>query len=595
MDIQISAGGLAYDPADNNEPNVFLGRGWTVKGIPASGGIVIGKAFVYSKEPVRVSVEKINPEAVPVQQAELDAAIEKTRGQLQALKDKTREALSDEEAGIFEAHLMFLDDPEFAGSARDRIGQKLVGAAYAVKAVTDGFVGEFQAIEDAYFKERAADIADVGERIIRNILGAGETDLSMLENGSIIVAHDLTPSDTAQLDKTRAVGFATEVGGKTSHMAIMARSLEIPAVLGLSDITKRVRTGESIIVDGNEGIVIPAPGQATIEEYVDRKNAYEEQMRQLRLLTGAEAVTPDGHRAALFSNIGLPADVENALKNGAQGVGLFRTEFLYMDSDSMPDEDKQFAAYKQVLEEMRGRPVVIRTLDIGGDKKLPYLAMEDEMNPFLGLRAIRLCFKEPGLFKTQLRAILRASAYGNAMIMFPMVSSVSEVRQAKAVLDECKRELAEQGVGFDPGVKVGIMVEIPSAALSADVIAKEVDFFSIGTNDLCQYTLAVDRMNAKVSYLYDHLHPAILKLIKMVIDASHKEGIVTAMCGEMAGDDKATALLLGLGLDEFSMSAASLLRVKRAVLNTSVKQARQLAEKALTLESAEAVRELLER
>ena len=565
-----------------------------MKGIPASGGIAIGKAFVYSKEPVRVPSDAIAPEDVLAQQAALDAAIEKTREQLQTIKDRAGDALPEEEAAVFEAHLMFLDDPEFTGAAREKIGESLVGAAYAVKFVTDGFVAEFQAIEDEYFKERAADIADVGGRIVRNLLGAAEADLSRIETGSVVVAHDLAPSDTAQLDRTKVAGFVTEIGGKTSHTAIMARSMEIPAVLGLPGVTRMVRTGDAVVVDGNDGTVIAAPDEAVVEEYARRKEAYEAERAELRLLTGARSVTADGRAVRLFANIGSPGDAKRALGYGAEGIGLYRTEFLFMDADAMPDEDRQFTAYRQVLEEMRGGPVVIRTLDIGGDKALPYLEMPEEMNPFLGVRALRLCFREPALFRTQLRAILRAGAYGDARIMFPMVSGVEEVRQAKAVLEECKRALAREGAHFDPDIRVGVMVEIPSAALTAGAIAKEVDFFSIGTNDLCQYTLAVDRMNAGVGYLYDPFHPAVLRLIKMVIDASHEAGIHTGMCGEMAGDEKAAPLLLGLGLDDFSMGAASLLRVKRAVRSTTMSEAQELAKKALALESAQAVRALLE-
>lgn len=565
-----------------------------MKGIPASGGIAIGKAFVYSKDPVRVFPETIAPEDVPAQQAALDAAVEKSREQLLAIKSKAGQALPEKEAAIFEAHLMFLDDPEYTGIAREKIGMELVPAAYAVKAVTDGFVEEFRAIEDEYFRERAADIADVGERIVRNILGAAEADLSLIDAGSVVIARDLAPSDTAQLDRTKVAGFVTEVGGKTSHTAIMARSLEIPAVLGLTDATQEIRSGETVIVDGDEGTVIAAPEEAEIEAYAKKRKAHEAEREELRLLTGARSVTADGHRVRLFANIGLPADAEHAEKHGAEGIGLYRTEFLFMDTDAMPDEESQFAAYRRVLETMRGRPVVIRTLDIGGDKELPYLKMEHEENPFLGVRALRLCLKEPALFRTQLRAILRAGAHGDARIMFPMVSGVDEVRQAKAVLEDCKRELAGEGAAFDPEIKVGIMVEIPSAALTAEAIAKEVDFFSIGTNDLCQYTLAVDRMNAGVGYLYDHFHPAVLRLIKLVIDAAREAGVHAGMCGEMAGDEKAAALLLGLGLEEFSMAAASLSRVKRAVRATDLSKARRLADEALGLESAGAVRALLE-
>ncbi len=564
-----------------------------LKGIAASGGIALGKAFLYVKETPVIPQGNIPMGDVPAEEAKLDSALQATREQLEALRDKAGREMTRGEAEVFGAHLMFLDDPEFAGAARARIREGLTGAAAAVHAVTEELIAEFSAIEDAYFRERAADVADVGARIVRNILGVREKDLSAMEPGSVLIAHDLTPSETAQLDRDRVAGFALDVGGKTSHTAIMARSLELPAVLGLTDITKSVRDGQPIIVDGSAGVVIIDPDAATTEEYAEKRRAHLKEQAELMALKELPAQTADGHRVELTANIGNPKNADIALEYGAEGVGLYRTEFLFMDTDAMPGEDVQFEAYRQVLEKMGDRPVIIRTLDIGGDKKLAYLPMEDEMNPFLGLRAVRLCLQQPGLFKTQLRAILRASAFGNALIMFPMISGVTEVRQAKAVVEECKRELEREGVAYDPGVRVGIMVEIPSAAVAADIIAPEVDFFSIGTNDLCQYTLAVDRMNQKVSYLYDPFDPAILRLIKMVIDASHAHGIFTGMCGEMAGDEKAAQLLVGLGLDDFSMSPSSLLKVKKAIRGTTLEQARALAEKALTLDSGQAVREWL--
>jgi len=553
-----------------------------LKGIAASDGIALGKAFLYVKETPVIPQGNIPMGDVPAEEAKLDSALQATREQLEALRDKAGREMTRGEAEVFGAHLMFLDDPEFAGAARARIREELTGAAAAVHAVTGELIGE-----------RAADVADVGARIVRNILGVREKDLSAMEPGSVLIAHDLTPSETAQLDRDRVAGFALDVGGKTSHTAIMARSLELPAVLGLTDITKSVRDGQPIIVDGSAGVVIIDPDAATTEEYARKREAYLKEQAELMTLKELPAQTADGHRVELTANIGNPKNADTALEYGAEGVGLYRTEFLFMDTDAMPGEDVQFEAYRQVLEKMGDRPVIIRTLDIGGDKKLAYLPMNDEMNPFLGLRAVRLCLQQPELFKTQLRAILRASAFGNALIMFPMISGVTEVRQAKAVVEECKRELEREGVAYDPGVRVGIMVEIPSAAVAADIIAPEVDFFSIGTNDLCQYTLAVDRMNQKVSYLYDPFDPAILRLIKMVIDASHAHGIFTGMCGEMAGDEKAAQLLLGLGLDDFSMSPSSLLKVKKAIRGTTLEQARALAEKALTLDSGQAVREWL--
>ncbi|NTW72376.1 MAG: phosphoenolpyruvate--protein phosphotransferase, partial [Eubacteriaceae bacterium] len=451
-------------------------------------------------------------------------------------------------------------------------------------------------MDDEYMKERAADIKDVGGRILRNALGIKEQDLSLISEDSIVIAVDLTPSDTAQMNKDKVLGFATDIGGRTSHTAIMARSLEIPAVLGLSTITAQVKDEDLIIVDGMDGVVIINPDEKTKQEYLDKKQAYEDFRNELAQLKDLHGVTLDGHEVELVGNIGTPKDVEGVLRNGGQGVGLYRTEFLYMDSDTMPDEEKQFQAYKAVVEGMKDMPVIIRTLDIGGDKKLPYLKLDDEMNPFLGLRAIRLCFVEKDLFKTQLRAILRASAFGKALIMFPMISNVGEVKQAKAIVEECKEELRKENISFDESIKVGIMVEIPSAAVTADIIAKEADFFSIGTNDLCQYTLAVDRMNETVSYLYEPLSPAILRLVKMVIDAAHNAGggKFTGMCGELAGDPYAALILLGLGLDEFSMSASSIPQVKKIIRSVTQKDAEIIANKALQLSSEAEVKAMVE-
>jgi phosphotransferase system enzyme I (PtsI) len=451
-------------------------------------------------------------------------------------------------------------------------------------------------MDDEYMKERAADIKDVGGRLMRNALGLKEQDLSLINEDTVVIAYDLTPSDTATMNKEKVLGFATDIGGRTSHTAIMARSLEIPAVLGLKSITQEVKDKDLVIVDGIEGVVIVNPDEKTQKEYLDKKAEYEAFIRELAELKDLPAKTLDGHEVELVGNIGTPKDVEGVLRNGGSGVGLYRTEFLYMDSDTMPDEEKQYKAYKEVFESMGDHPVIIRTLDIGGDKNLPYLQLDEEMNPFLGLRAVRLCFVEKELFKTQLRAILRASAFGNAHIMFPMISNVQEVRQAKAILEECKQELREEKISFDENIKVGIMVEIPSAAVTADIIASEVDFFSIGTNDLCQYTLAVDRMNETVSYLYQPLSPAILRLVKMVIDASHNAGggKFTGMCGELAGDPHAALILLGLGLDEFSMSASSVPQIKKIIRSVNKKDAEIIAEKALKLSTEEEVKAMVD-
>ncbi|WP_195539598.1 phosphoenolpyruvate--protein phosphotransferase [Eubacterium maltosivorans] len=563
------------------------------EGIIASPGIAIAKAFVYDKVEVEVTEKKVDDPAAEV--ARLQAALEKSKEQILKIKEKAARDLGEEEAEIFEAHAMVLDDPEFVDSITAEINTNGVNAEFAVKTVTDRFFEMFDMMDDPYFSARAADIRDVGTRVLNNVMGVENVDISCLDEDTIIVADDLAPSDTAQMDKARVKGFATNIGSRTSHTAIMARSLEIPAVLGLGDITAAVKNGDMVVVDGLKGQAVINPTDDELAAYKKQQEDYQAYIRELAELRELEAVTTDGHKVELVGNIGSPNDTDGVHKNGGHGVGLYRTEFLYMNSDTMPDEEKQYEAYKAVIESFNGDPVIIRTLDIGGDKKLPYLPLEEEMNPFLGFRAIRLCFREVDMFKTQLRAILRASAFGNALIMFPMISGVSEVRQAKGILAECMKELDEKGQAYDKNIRVGVMIEIPSAAVTSDIIAKEVDFFSIGTNDLCQYTLAVDRMNQEVSYLYNPLHPAILRLVKTVIDASHaREGLFTGMCGEMAGDPMATLILLGLGMDEFSMSASSIPQVKKIIRSVSYEDAKAIAEKALNLETGEEVKEMVQ-
>ena len=564
------------------------------KGINASPGIAIARAIVYVKQELTVVQQSIDDV-----QAELDrfnAAVAKSKDQLNTLKEKTASEMSEEEAAIFDAHSMFLEDPEFVGAITQAVENNKINAEAATKAVVDQFYAMFDAMDDPYFKGRAADIQDVGDRLMRNLMGIEIMDISHLDEDAVIVAEDLAPSDTATMDKVHVKGFATDIGSRTSHTAIMARSLEIPAILGLQDITKTAKTGEIIIVDGSTGEAIVDPTDEELAEYKEKQKAFEAYMAELAELKDQDAETTDGHKVKVVANIGSPKDVEGVVRNGGKGVGLYRSEFLYMNSDEMPTEDKQFAAYKTVIEQFKdGEGVIIRTLDIGGDKKLPYLPLEEEMNPFLGLRAIRLCLSKPDMFKTQLRAILRASAFGKTRVMFPMIGNVGEVRQAKAILKECMQELDAEGVDYDHDLEIGIMVEIPSAAITADIIADEVDFFSIGTNDLCQYTLAVDRMNQNVSYLYDPLHPAILRLVKNVITQSHnKPGKFTGMCGEMAGDPVAALILLGLGLDEFSMSASSIPQVKKIIRSVSYKQAQEIANKAMTMSTGKEIRQYVQ-
>lgn len=564
-----------------------------LKGIAASPGIEIGKAHVVKHEQVVINTSPIKKEDTGKQIKKLEDALTTTKLQLEKIKEKAQKELGSEKAKIFDAQLMVLEDSVFINEIKSKIQDELITADNAVSQVVKSYIAEFDSAKDEYLKERAADIKDIGERLIKNILGIS-ADAFSLEQEAIIIARDLTPSDTAQMDKEKVKAFATDMGGRTSHTAIMARSLEIPAVVGLKDATEKIKTGDTVIIDGNEGAVYVNPDEEITKRYEKLKQDYLSKVKELKMLKDLPAKTSDNlRRVEISANIGTPKDVKGALENGAEGVGLYRTEFLYMDRQSLPTEEEQFDAYRQVVEKMAPRPIIIRTLDIGGDKKLPYLDMPDELNPFLGWRAIRICLDRPDILKTQLKAVLRASAYGKARIMYPMISGVDEVRRANKILDEAKAELYAEGKAFDEDIEVGIMVEIPSAAVTADILAKEVDFFSIGTNDLIQYTLAVDRMNEHISYLYEPFHPAVLRLIKNVIDSSHKEGKWTGMCGEMAGDPLAAPVLLGMGLDEFSMSASSIPKVKKVIRSLAYDEAKEIAGKALSMSEPADIRAMM--
>lgn len=471
-----------------------------------------------------------------------------------------------EEAEVFEAHLTLLDDPEFAGAMDMAIETEQLNVLKAIENTRNTFVMIFESMDNDYMRERAADLKDVSNRIIANAAGVSVNPFENAKENTVVVAHDLTPSDTAQLDRSKVVGFLTNIGGRTSHSAIMARTLEIPAVVGIGDITTSVKDGDTIIVDGIEGLAIINPSEEVVNEYIAKKEAFKAEQEELKKLITVKTVTKSGKRVEVCGNIGKPEDIDQVMANGGDGVGLFRTEFLYMDRDNAPTEEEQYEAYKYVLEKAEGRQVVIRTLDIGGDKTLPYLPLPEEMNPFLGYRAIRLCLDRKEIFKVQLRALLRASVYGKLAVMFPMISGLEEFEAAKAVVEECKQELLAEGIKVSEDIQWGIMVEIPAAAVMADELAKHVDFFSIGTNDLIQYTLAADRMSEKVSYLYNPMHPAVLRLIKMTIDGAHKHGKWVGMCGEMAGDEAAIPTLVEYGLDEFSMSATSMLTAKKIIM-----------------------------
>ncbi len=563
-----------------------------LKGIAASQGISFAKAYVFVEPDLTVKEVKIEDVAAEIKRFE--DAIEASKKELTIIKENALASLGADKAAVFEAHLLILDDPEFMGTVKTDIESKVINAEYAFKETSDMFISMFEAMDNEYMKERAADIRDVSKRILAHLLGLDLPNPSLIDEEVIVIAEDLTPSDTAQLNKKYVKGFATNIGGRTSHSAIMARSLEIPAVVGTSSITEDVKNGDILILDGLDGVVLVNPDEATTAEYKEKHAKFEAQKAEWAKLVTEKSVTKDGHEVILAANIGTPADLEGVKNNGGEAVGLYRTEFLYMGRDQLPTEDEQFEAYKAVLEGMGDKPVVVRTLDIGGDKELPYLDLPKEMNPFLGFRAIRLCLEEKDLFRTQLRALLRASVYGKLCVMFPMIATVQEFRAAKALFLEEKEKLVAEGVAVSNDIELGIMVEIPSTAVIADIFAKEVDFFSIGTNDLIQYTMAADRMSEKVSYLYQPYNPAILRLVKNVIEASHKEGKWTGMCGEMAGDSLAIPLLLGMGLDEFSMSATSILQARSQIKNLTLDEMKELVEKAVMCATTEEVLALIE-
>ncbi|HHE7130911.1 TPA: phosphoenolpyruvate--protein phosphotransferase [Staphylococcus aureus] len=563
-----------------------------IKGIAASDGVAIAKAYLLVEPDLTFDKnEKVTD--VEGEVAKFNNAIEASKVELTKIRNNAEVQLGADKAAIFDAHLLVLDDPELIQPIQDKIKNENANAATALTDVTTQFVTIFESMDNEYMKERAADIRDVSKRVLSHILGIELPNPSMIDESVVIVGNDLTPSDTAQLNKEFVQGFATNIGGRTSHSAIMSRSLEIPAIVGTKSITQEVKQGDMIIVDGLNGDVIVNPTEDELIAYQDKRERYFADKKELQKLRHADTVTVDGVHAELAANIGTPNDLPGVIENGAQGIGLYRTEFLYMGRDQMPTEEEQFEAYKEVLEAMNGKRVVVRTLDIGGDKELSYLNLPEEMNPFLGYRAIRLCLAQQDIFRPQLRALLRASVYGKLNIMFPMVATINEFREAKAILLEEKENLKNEGHDISDDIELGIMVEIPATAALADVFAKEVDFFSIGTNDLIQYTLAADRMSERVSYLYQPYNPSILRLVKQVIEASHKEGKWTGMCGEMAGDETAIPLLLGLGLDEFSMSATSILKARRQINGLSKNEMTELANRAVDCATQEEVIELV--
>ena len=555
-------------------------------GISAASGYALGTAFLLLDQQIQVIKAEVPKEQLDSEIQRYEEAQGKATEELEGIKEKTRKTIGPEEAEIFSAHIMVLQDPEYSGAIKALIRSEGQNAEWAVQVITDRFLELFKSMENDYIRERAADLRDVSNRLLRNLLGISTQSLSEITENVILVADDLTPSDTAQLDRDKVVGIVTNIGGKTSHSAIMARSMEIPAVVGLQDIVEKIKAGDFIIVDGNEGKVFVNPAEDLIHSYKEKQLSYEAQRQELKKLVNQPSITPDEVQVELVANIGNPQDALVAVNNGAEGIGLYRTEFLYMGRDELPSEEEQFEAYKAVTV-MFGKehPVVIRSLDIGGDKALPYLDMPKEMNPFLGYRAIRLCLDRTDIFRTQLRAILRASAFGNIKLMYPMIATLEELRAANKVLEAVKQELLAETIPFNKDMEVGIMVEIPAVAVMADRFAKEVDFFSIGTNDLIQYTMAADRTNETVSYLYQPFNLAVLRLIRGVIDAAHKAGKRVAMCGEMAGDLTVLPILLGLGLDEFSMSASSVLPARALVRQLPWLKAQTIAKAVLEMDN----------
>ena len=559
-----------------------------IQGISGSRGVAVGNVYRYIQEEIVIPDYTVAEDKVEEEIGKFAAAMAATLKQLDTIRQKALDEMGPEEAAIFEAHMQIAQDPSLSDGIKSLVESSHTNVVAATAQTIETFANIFLGMEDAYMRERGADIKDIGDRLMRNMLGMNPRGLSHISGEVILVAQDLAPSDTASLDKNVVKGIVTAAGGPTSHAAIMARTLEIPAVMGVGDIESFV-DGDKAVVLGTDGIVEINPSDADWDEYTNQAAAFQEELKRLRESANLEATTTDGHHVELFGNIGKAKDAKNALTMGAQGIGLYRTEFLYMENDELPAEDVQFEEYKKVAQDMKGKPVIIRTMDIGGDKELKCLDLPSEMNPFLGYRAIRISLNRPDIFKVQLRALLRASAFGDIHIMYPMIASIEEVKQANAMLDECKEELTAEGKEFNKDIKVGIMIEVPAAAVISLILAKYVDFFSIGTNDLCQYTLAVDRMNEAIGNLYQPLHPGVLRLIKHVIDASHEHGKFTGMCGELASDPVATMILLGLGLDEFSMTASSIPLIKNILRSVSKAECEEVANKALTMDTAEEI------
>ena len=565
-----------------------------ISGILASPGIAFGKALLLQEEEIVLNKTPIAADQIDNEIQRFFDARKKSSEQLEVIKEKARVTFGEEKEAIFEGHIMLLEDEELEEEIIALIKDKH-SADYAIYSVIEEQAQTLESLDDEYLKERASDIRDIGNRFIKNALGINVINLSAINEQVILVANDLTPSETAQINLEFVLGFITDIGGRTSHTSIMARSLEIPAIVGTNNITSLVKNGDMLVLDAINNQVVINPTDDELNKFKAIRDANKAEQEELAKLKDLPAITLDSKQVEVCGNIGTVKDCAGVSRNGGEGVGLYRTEFLFMDRDSLPTEEEQYQAYKEVAEAMHGEPVIIRTMDIGGDKDLPYLDLPKEMNPFLGWRAIRISLDRPEILRAQFRAILRASAHGKVRIMFPMIISVEEVRTLKAAIETFKVELTAEGLAFDADIEIGVMVETPAAAAIAHHLAKEVSFFSIGTNDLTQYTLAVDRGNELISHLYNPLSPAVLTVIKQVIDASHVEGKWTGMCGELAGDERATLLLLGMGLDEFSMSAISIPRVKKVIRNANFADVKAMAEYALTLPTAAEIEEHVEK
>ncbi|WP_129044633.1 phosphoenolpyruvate--protein phosphotransferase [Companilactobacillus metriopterae] len=551
-----------------------------IKGIAASEGIATAEAYLLVQPDLSFSKKSISD--VDGEVKRLQDALTQSDNELTKIRDAAKESLGEEGAQVFDAHKLILADPEFTGAVEQQIKDQSVNAEQALDEVSQNFITIFEGMTDnPYMQERAADIRDVTKRVMAHLLGVELPNPSLIDHEVIVVAHDLTPSDTAQLNKKFVRGFITDIGGRTAHSAIMARSLELPAVVGTNTVTADIKDGDQVILDGLDGVAIVNPSDDDVAKYSKLASDFAAEKAEWKKLKSEATVTADGKHFDIAANIGSPDDLDGVLDNGAEGIGLYRTEFLYMQSDQLPTEEDQFNAYKKVLESMNGKPVVVRTMDIGGDKHLPYLPLPEEDNPFLGYRAIRISIDQQDIFRTQLRALIRASAFGELRIMFPMIGTLQEFRTAKSIFEEEKAKLVSEGVKISDSIQTGMMMEIPAAAVLADQFAKEVDFFSIGTNDLIQYTMAADRGNERVSYLYQPYNPSILRLIKHIIESAHKEGKWAGMCGEAAGDDVMVPILLGMGLDEYSMSATSVLRVRSLMKKLSTADLQTLAERAV--------------